>query len=422
MLGLVISILIACILLTVYVWVSYNLPILAFGVYHLRKIKHVRRNDNESFEQCNLPYFSIIVPVKNESTVIDRILNALLKVDYPRDRMEVIVVEDSSNDGTRDICKRYAEKYPGLIKVFHRRISNGKPSALNYGLKMAKGDIIAVFDADNVPSPDVLRKVVKYFKDPRVAAVQGRTMSINADENMLTRFLSYEEAVWYEAYLRGKDVLDLFVHLRGSCQFIRRDILQKLRGFREDVLSEDMEISARLAEKGYCIRYAPDVCAWQESPASLRQLFRQRVRWFRGTMEIALKYGRLVTRLNRKSLDAEATLIGPFILIMSLLMYLSAAFIFLAPVYLEPLWLFLTWLSIALTTILIFLCGLALTFISKPRSVKNLLWLPFVYLYWSLQGFIALYAAFLTLLRRPKKWVKTEKRGTIKNSNLPLTV
>ena len=125
-------------------------------------------------------------------------------------------------------------------------------------------------------------------------------MTINADENMLTKFISYEEAVWCEAYLRGKDVLDLFVHLRGSCQFIRRNVLEKLGGFSEDALSEDMELSVRLTKENYRIKYAPDVYAWQESPSSLKQLFRQRVRWFRGTIEVALKYGKLATKLNGK--------------------------------------------------------------------------------------------------------------------------
>ena len=247
-------------------------------------------------------------------------------------------------------------------------------------------------------------------------------MTINADENMLTKFISYEEAVWCEAYLRGKDVLDLFVHLRGSCQFIRRNVLEKLGGFSEDALSEDMELSVRLTRENYCIKYAPDVYAWQESPSSLKQLFRQRVRWFRGTIEVALKYGKLATKLNRKTLDAEATLFGPFILIFSLLMYFSAIFIFFAPPVLQPAWLILTQVSVVLTAVLMLICGLALVFISKPLRARNLLWLPFIYFYWSLQGIIALYAVLLTVLRRPKKWLKTEKKGIVKNFNLCLSV
>jgi cellulose synthase/poly-beta-1,6-N-acetylglucosamine synthase-like glycosyltransferase len=140
--------------------------------------------------------------------------------------------------------------------------SNGKPSALNYGLEQAKGEIVAFFDADSVPASDALLNVSKYFENPNVAAVQGRTLSINPNENMLTRFISYEEAVWCEAYLQGKDALDLFVHLKGSCQFLRRDVLDQLKGFDENALSEDMELSARLTERGYKIRYASDVRCW----------------------------------------------------------------------------------------------------------------------------------------------------------------
>jgi cellulose synthase/poly-beta-1,6-N-acetylglucosamine synthase-like glycosyltransferase len=238
-------------------------------------------------------------------------------------------------------------------------------------------------------------------------------MSLNSKENMLTQFISYEEAVWCEAYLRGKDVLNLFVHLKGSCQFIRRDVLEKLEGFDEAVLSEDMEISAKLVENDYKIRYASDVIAWQESPSDLKTLFKQRTRWFRGTMEVAIKYGRLMTKLSRISFDAETTLFGPFILIASLLPYLAMFWSFFTFLPLDVLWRFVVQFATLTTTLTMFICGIALIYVSKPRKVRSLLWLPFVYCYWSLQAFIALYAMILIFLRRPKKWVKTDKKGTL---------
>ena len=360
--------------------------------------------------------FSIIVPIKNEEKVIGRLLDALLRLRYPKDKMEIIIVEDGSTDGSLNISMKYVEKSSGLIKVLHKPTSNGKPSALNYGIKHARGEIIAVFDADNVPEPDILINVCKYFKDPKVAAVQGRTLSINQDENMLTKLISYEEAVSYEAYLRGKDVLELFVHLKGSCQFIRRDILKQIGGFRE-VLSEDMELSARLTEKGYCIKYAPDVRSWQETPSNVRQLFKQRTRWFRGTVEVAVKYGRLMIKPSRKNIDAETTLSGPFILIASILTYFAGLYTSTANSNFNAFFYFLMQLSVVGTSVMLIVCGLALAYISKPRKLTNLLWLPFIYIYWSLQSFIALYAVLLILLRRPQRWIKTEKTGVIKTEN-----
>jgi cellulose synthase/poly-beta-1,6-N-acetylglucosamine synthase-like glycosyltransferase len=284
----------------------------------------------------------------------------------------------------------------------------------------ANGQIIGIFDADNLPDYDILTNVCKYFEDSTVAGVQGRTLSINPEENMLTKFISYEETVWCETYLRGKDVLNLFVHLKGSCQFIRRDVLEKLNGFDECALSEDMEVSARLAEKGYKIRYAPDVRSKQESPGNLRQLFRQRTRWFRGTIEVAFKYGRLMAKLNRKSVDAEATLFGPFMLIGSLATYLAAVDAFFTAFPYDMLWQIIMQSTAIITTLTIFVFSLALVYASKPRKLTNLLWLPFLYFYWSLQAFIAFYAFLLILLRRPRKWLKTEKTGVIKSDEIVL--
>jgi cellulose synthase/poly-beta-1,6-N-acetylglucosamine synthase-like glycosyltransferase len=398
------------VLLAVCIWALYNVPILASGVKDFCKKR--QKPHKKSVPEELLPSFSIIVPAKNEERVMDRLLNSLSALNYPLNKTEVIIVEDGSTDKTNDICANYAKEHAN-VKILHKPLSNGKPSALNFGLAQAKGDIIAIFDADNVPANDALSAVVEYFEDPKVAAVQGRTASINPKENMLTQFISYEEAVWCEAYLRGKDVLNLFVHLKGSCQFIRRDVLQQLQGFDEAVLSEDMEISARLVENDYKIRYASNVVALQESPSTLKTLFRQRTRWFRGTMEVALKYGRLMTKLNRINFDAETTLFAPFILIASLAPYCAAFWAFSTLWSLDVMWSLVVEFGMLTTTLTMLLCGLALIYISKPRKVRSLLWLPFVYCYWSFQAFIALYAMILIILRRPQKWTKTDKQGTL---------
>jgi cellulose synthase/poly-beta-1,6-N-acetylglucosamine synthase-like glycosyltransferase len=155
------------------------------------------------------------------------------------------------------------------------------------------------------------------------------------------------------------------------------------------------------------------VRSWQETPSSLTQLFKQRIRWFRGTMDVAFKYGRLMAKLSRKSLDAEATLFGPFILIASLTGYLVAVYGLFAPLFTDVFWQAVMQLTALATTLTLFMCGFALMYISKPRRASNLLWLPFVYFYWSLQAFIALYAAMLNLLRKPRTWIKTEKTGVV---------
>lgn len=405
-----VSVVMVCVFFFLCAWSLYNLPILAVGVRNTRRSKKSRRR---LMWGKNMPTFSIVVPVKNEGRVVGRLLNALSNLDYPADKKEIIIVEDGSTDESLRVCQKYAEDSGLNVKVLQKPSSDGKPSALNYGIAHASGEIVGIFDADNVPARDALLNVCGYFEDPAVAAVQGRTSSINDGENMLTRFVSHEETVECEVYLRGKDVLNLFVHLKGSCQFIRRDVLQKLGGFDENALSEDMELSARLTESGYKIRYASNVQSWQESPADVQSLFRQRTRWYRGTMEVALKYGRLMSKPSMRNLDAEVTLLGPFILIAALATYLTTFYTFFSPLPLSVLLQLVMQASAVLATLTLFLCGLALIYSSKPRKPKSLLWLPFIYFYWSLQALISLYAVLLILLRRPRGWMKTEKKGVV---------
>jgi len=194
------------------VWAVYNALLLFAGI----RSKHTPRR--ESIHE--LPKISLIVPVKDEGTVITKCLDSLLSIDYPKDKMEIIVVEGDSKDATKEICDTYSRK-DKTIKVLHEGTSNGKPGALNLALPHVTGEIVGVFDADNVPERNVLRRIASYFQDATVTAVQGRTISLNARQNMLTRVASMEERLWFEGTLMGKEKLGLFIPLTGSCAFIR---------------------------------------------------------------------------------------------------------------------------------------------------------------------------------------------------------
>jgi cellulose synthase/poly-beta-1,6-N-acetylglucosamine synthase-like glycosyltransferase len=393
-----------------YIGLFYNLPVLAAGVRDLFRNRRKRRQT--SVEERSLPSYSIILPVKNEESVIGRLLDAISKARYPTEKLEIVIIDDGSIDGTPEICRKYAAKLRN-VKYLQRSVSNGKASALNYGMKHCTGDVIGIFDADNVLAEDALLNVANYFRDAKVAAVQGRIHSINSNQNMLTQFIAYEDAVWSEAYLRGKEVLGLFVHLRGCCEFIRRTVLEELAGFDETTLAEDMEISARLTGKDYRIKYAPDVWAWQESPSALKSFLKQRTRWFRGHLEVAFKYGRLMKHVNKRTIDAELTLFLPLVAIASMFSYTVASWVIFSAIPVDYLLRMFMNFSTVATSVLILLCGFALVYVSKPRRLSSLLWLPFVFTYWCLESFLALYAALLIVFRRPRKWVKTEKSGAV---------
>lgn len=392
----------------VYFWTLYNLPILLVGIRSLRRSSRTKSRQGNGV----LPFVSVIVPVKNEARVIGRLLKALVNLDYPRDKREFIVVENGSSDDSRGICEEFSKEHPD-IKCVCGSNSQGKPSALMKAYKHVKGEIVGVFDADSVPEKDVLLKVAEHFENERIGALQGRVCAINAKENMLTGFVAQEEALRYEGLMRGKEELGLFVPLNGSCYFVRKDVLDSVDGWNVDALSEDMDLAARLVGKGHKIRYAWDVKSWQEYPANVGDFFKQRLRWFRGTMEAGLRYGRLLRHPNVVSLDAEVTMAGPFVFLSFVMGYLIPVLALLTPLSVSFDSMFFANLTTILTFLLLALTGSVMIYANKPRRLRSVLWLPFVYLYWFVQNFIAAFALLQIVFRRPKYWFKTKKTGKI---------
>lgn len=396
----------------ILVWSLYNLPIIMMG---LRSRPTGKRRPAATVAPDEPPSLSIIVPVKNEERVISRLLTRLHQLEYPLTKKEVVVVEDGSADRTLDLCREFERRFPGEIRVYSRPVSKGKPDALNFGLWHSRGDIVAVFDADSVPENDALLLAAEHFNNPAVAAIQGTTLSINPEQNMLTRIVSKEESAWFRTVLRGRDRLQLFVPLTGSCQFIRRAILEELGGWDNSSLAEDIEAAVRMTRAGNTIRYVSDVRSWQETPVNLSQLITQRTRWFRGYMETALRFGSLLKAPTIRNIDTEITLLGPFMLVLSLFGYLFAAVTLVFGLDGGQLLITVAYTSTILTSLTLLMIGLALVFTSHPRRIHNLIWIPFIYFYWALQALIATRAWLLLMFRRPRKWAKTVKTGTVSN-------
>lgn len=391
------------------VWVIYNIIIIFAGVKRSPRKKECDRTENE------LPSISIIIPTKDEKPVISRCLDSILNTDYPRNKMDIIIIDGMSTDGTREVASEYSTRHPSLIKVLDQNDPKGKPGALNIGLKNSRGEVIAVFDADSVPDKNTLLNAASYFKETSVVAVQGSTSSINEDENMLTKIAAKEENAWFRLLIQGRDNLRLFVPITGSCQFIRRTAIEELGGWDEGCLAEDVDVAAKLLERGYTVKYATDVHSQQETPSSLKGLINQRVRWYRGYMEAFLRYGRLLKKPSVQRLDAEVTLMGPYIITLCFFSYLLCFLSFFSPKTFSP-DIYGSTLAIILMVISLISLGITLIFTTRPIRLWNITWIPLILVYWFLENIIATIAFTQILLRTPRIWNKTIKSGKISSN------
>jgi len=403
---MLVSDIISLVLLAVLLfWSVYNGSIIYVG------IRNKRKEPPSQTVTEKLPSFSIIVPTKNEELVVGRCLQGIMDIDYPKNKIEIVVVDGNSCDKTIQVCEEFSKKYPHNIKVVSEEESHGKPAALNLALAYTTKEIVGIFDADSLPERNVLNKAAAYFEDNKIIAIQGRTTSINEKSNALTRVIAMEEKAWFQMLLSGRESLQLFVPLNGSCQFVKRTVLDELNGWDENSLTEDVELALRLVEKDHVIKYAPDVCSGQETPDSLGNLAKQRIRWYRGYMETALKYGRLLNKVNRRRVDAEVSLAGPFMMVISLLSYINWFVVVVFLTQSTPVVNF-TGLVIALTAVSLVSIGIALAASEKPIKLRNIGWIPLIYAYWLTQMFIAGWAFLKLIFRRKRVWTKTAKIGS----------
>jgi len=238
------------------------------------------------------PTVSVLIPARNEEKVIGRILRRMTELTYPKEKLEVIVIDDASTDQTSGIAEEFAKENEH-IKVVHRSLEDGgkgKPAALNHGLKYAIGEIVCCFDADYYPQEDILEKLIACFKDPKVGAVQGRVTVLNEPDTLVTRLVALERTGGYRVDQFARDSLGLIPQFGGTVGGFRRSLIESLGGWDVNMLAEDTDLTFKVYLAGYKVRYVNDAQCYEEAVENWRSYWRQRSRWAKGHMQCAFRY------------------------------------------------------------------------------------------------------------------------------------
>src|SRR3989338_7340450 len=228
-----------------------------------------------------LPKVSIVISAYNEEKKIADSIESLKAVDYPKELYEVIIVNDGSKDKTKDVVLKHAD---GKNIIFIDNIENkGKAACLNQGIKMAKGDYVACMDADSMVSKDILRKTIPYFKDRKTGAVTVSVEVKNAN-NFLQRIIQLEYLLGLSLFLRVFSSFNCVNVTPGPFSIYRKSMLERIHGFDENSITEDLEIAYRIHKSGYKIANCMDTHVKTITPHSVKMLYRQRRRWYSGAL------------------------------------------------------------------------------------------------------------------------------------------
>ena len=249
--------------------------------FALHRLFSSPRMDYSDLAGFHLPSVSVLVPMHNEAAVAEDILEALAEADYPHDagRLEVILVDDHSTDGTGAILDEYAGRHP-WIKVLHRRGGKrGKAAALHAGTREAQGEVLVVFDADYVPGKSLLKFLVAPFADPEIGAVMGRVVPHNVGTSLLSRLLDLERAGGYQIGQQARYSLGLIPQYGGTAGGVRRSALEAAGGWDPRSLTEDTDLTLRLAIRGWKIAYVNRAECYEEVPETWEGRRMQIERW-----------------------------------------------------------------------------------------------------------------------------------------------
>jgi cellulose synthase/poly-beta-1,6-N-acetylglucosamine synthase-like glycosyltransferase len=292
------------ILAILYTLSVFYLFLFSIGQLHLTYIYRKRKKKNrtvtaEGFE----PPVTIQLPVYNEKYVVERLIDAVSRIDYPPEKLEVQVLDDSTDETSGIIFQKleWLQKFGLDIKHIHRDNRTGyKAGALDEGLRTAKGEFIVIFDSDFIPEADFLKKTIPHFSDPEVGVVQTRWGHINRDYSLITQLQAFGLDAHFSIEQSARNAAGSFINFNGTCGVWRKSCILDAGGWSADTLTEDLDLSYRAQMKGWKFKYLEDVITPGELPVVMPVIKLQQYRWNKGAAETARK---LVGKVLRSDLS-----------------------------------------------------------------------------------------------------------------------
>jgi cellulose synthase/poly-beta-1,6-N-acetylglucosamine synthase-like glycosyltransferase len=277
------------------------------------------------------PFVTVQVPSFNDP-VAARCIEACLCFSYPQDRYEIMVLDDSTDQGTARLLAAFAQRYPERVGYFFRDNRAGyKPGALKTWMPKVRGDLIVIFDADFVPPVDFLESVVQPFEDPQVAIVQARqTTFLNSKENLVARFASYLLRIYYLILMPINHRYNS-VFFCGTAGALRKQAVEEVGGWNTNSITEDSDLSVRLLARGYRSVYLP-MNTISEVPLTIKAFLKQQMRWIFGNVRVFFDNWRTILRggdlmLSQRLLVSFMTLgsmFSPIVLLMTVAGFLTS--------------------------------------------------------------------------------------------------
>ena len=300
---------------------------------------------------ADLPRVTVIVPAHNEERVLQGCLDSLTKMDYPSDRYDIVVINDRSRDRTGTIADEFAARFP-FVRVIHRPddAAPGKPAALLDAINGSTSEILVFFDADYLPPPQIIRRLVAPFRDPQIGATMGRVVPYNANSNMLTKMLDLERRGGYVVDQEVRHRMSLLPQFGGTTGAVRRSALEAVGGWNTISLAEDTDLTYRLFIAGMRVAYVASAECYEESPETWQVRYRQVKRWAIGHNDCLLRYFFATLGATKQPLiarlDAALVLLiytVPSLVLLNLVIALSL------PAHLGETWAGLSIMSLSLT-------------------------------------------------------------------------